>query len=229
MVFVSKTYVSNSLALFLLVYISFSSLTLSSERRPKSHHGDTTETKSFKNSNRRPQTCPVSFIPLPRGTARPVPQIQHKFYPETQSDRLERTERQRAVRKAFQHSWNGYKTHAWLWDEVSPISGGHRNPLGGWAATLVDSLDTLLIMGLDQEFEEGLEALKGIDFSIPRVPTVNVFETTIRYLGGLISAYDLTDGKHSVLLEKACQLADFLYGAFDTPNRMPQTRWQWIR
>jgi mannosyl-oligosaccharide alpha-1,2-mannosidase len=56
---------------------------------------------------------------------------------------------------------------------------------------------------------------------------VNVFETTIRYLGGLMSAYDLSGQKYSVLLDKATELGEMLYGAFDTPNRMPVTRWNW--
>lgn len=185
--------------------------------------------KSTESTIRPFQTCPVSLIPLPNGTSRSIPKIQHQFHSETQSNLLERTKRQRVVKSAFQHSWNGYKAHAWLYDELSPISGGHKSSLGGWAATLVDSLDTLLIMNLDDEFETALDAVHDIDFSTPKLPNVHVFETTIRYLGGLISAYDLTEGKHSILLEKAQELGELLYGAFDTPNRMPQMRWQWLR
>jgi mannosyl-oligosaccharide alpha-1,2-mannosidase len=44
-----------------------------------------------------------------------------------------------------------------------------------------------------------------------------------------LSAYDLSEGKHHVLLEKAVQLGDMLYGAFDTPNRLPITRWDWVK
>jgi Glycosyl hydrolase family 47. len=84
-------------------------------------------------------------------------------------------------------------------------------------------------MDLHEEFDVCLQALHDIDFSTSRFPIVNVFEITIRHLGGLISAYDLTKGKDYILLEKALELAEFLYEAFDTPNRMPQMRWQWIR
>jgi hypothetical protein len=38
----------------------------------------------------------------------------------------------------------------------------------------------------------------------------SVFETTIRYLGGFLSAYELTDYKYPVLLQKAQQIADKL-------------------
>ena len=94
---------------------------------------------------------------------------------------------------------------------------------------MVDSLDTLIIMGLDDEFERALKYVDRIDFTTTEANDINVFETTIRYVGGFMGAYDLTDGKYPVLLRKATQVADMLYDAFDTPNRMPQSRWQWTR
>lgn len=45
------------------------------------------------------------------------------------------------------------------------------------------------------------------------------FQTTIRHLGGLLSAYDLS--REPALLEKAQELGEMLYMAFDTPNRLP--------
>ena len=36
---------------------------------------------------------------------------------------------------------------------------------------------------------------------------LSVFETTIRYLGGLLSAYELSDYKYPALLEKAEEVA----------------------
>ena len=38
----------------------------------------------------------------------------------------------------------------------------------------------------------------------------SVFESTIRYLGGLISAYELSGKQHLFLIQKAQQLADRL-------------------
>lgn len=137
--------------------------------------------------------------------------------------------RQKAVKKAFKHAWKGYKQHAWLHDELSPISGDNRQTFAGWAATLVDSLDSLLIMGMTDEFEKALPALERIDFTTTNAMQINVFETNIRYLGGLMAAHDLTDGKYPILLQKAIEVGDFLYTAFDTRNRMPQSRWEWTR
>jgi mannosyl-oligosaccharide alpha-1,2-mannosidase len=134
-----------------------------------------------------------------------------------------RQRRQAAVKAAFTRSWASYKEHAWLKDELKPVSGGFKNTFGGWGATLVDSLDTLWIMDLKQEFEEAVTAVVNVDFKPDG--EVNMFETTIRYLGGLIAAYDLTECKDSRLLEKAMELGDMIYVSFDTPNRMPITRW----
>ena len=108
-------------------------------------------------------------------------------------------------------------------DEVGPISGGYTDHFGGWGATLVDALDSLQLMQLDKEFATAVAALKKIDFTNANVEILNVFETTIRFLGGLLSAYDMSNAKHPTLLEKAVELGDMLYAAFDTPNRMPVT------
>ena len=57
--------------------------------------------------------------------------------------------------------------------------------------------------------------------------TISVFETTIRHLGGLLSTYDFSG--NSILLNKAMELGEMLYVAFDTPNRMPVPYWSWKR
>jgi len=172
---------------------------------------------------------PLSMLTLPRGPDVDIPQIQFDFRPNAESatHRKERQRRLSAVKEAFQHSWNGYRKNAWLHDEVKPLSGLPSDPFGGWAATLVDTLDTLWIIGLQTEFEEAVDALHKIDFSKAAVKEINVFETTIRYLGGFLSAYDLSEGKYPLLLQKAEEVAELLYKAFDTPNRMPITRWDW--
>ena len=128
--------------------------------------------------------------------------------------------RRDAVRSVFQRSWDAYKENAWLDDELAPVTGGGRETFGGWAATLVDSLDTLWIMGLESDFREASAAMAAMDFSKTKnAGAANLFETTIRHLGGLLAAYDLSgDG---ALLKKAVELGDMLYMGFDTPNRLP--------
>ena len=177
-----------------------------------------------------PEHFPVpteSLIQLPTSKPSPIPNIQFDFADETATQKREREKKLAVVREAFQHSWKGYKDKAWLQDELSPVSGGHRNPFCGWAATLVDSLDTLWIMGLEEDFTEAALAVGEIDFTTSFRNDIPLFETTIRYLGGLVSAYDISGGKYRVLLDKAVQLAEVLMGAFDTPNRMPITYYFW--
>ncbi|CAO2651672.1 Nn.00g042420.m01.CDS01 [Neocucurbitaria sp. VM-36] len=175
-----------------------------------------------------PPRYPVtSMIPLPTGEPPTIPKIQHEFGIETENNKAERLHRQRAVKQAFLHTWKGYKQFAWLQDEVTPVTGGFKNGFGQRGATLVDALDTLIIMDLKEDFEEAVKALKKIDFTTAGVSRLNVFETTIRYLGSLLSAHDLSNAKHHTLLDKAIELGDMLYAAFDTLNRMPITRWDW--
>jgi mannosyl-oligosaccharide alpha-1,2-mannosidase len=176
-----------------------------------------------------PQRYPVAaMIPLPSGILNTaIPNIQAVFPTESGPRRSWRLKRLEAVREAMKHSWRGYKKYAWMHDEVTPLTKGYKDPFGGWGATLIDALDTLWIMGMEKEFYFAVSSLEKVDFSTTTLETVNVFETTIRYLGGLLAAYDLTNGKHPILLEKAIQLGEMLYVAFDTPDRMPVTRWNW--
>lgn len=154
-----------------------------------------------------------------------IPKIQGSPKDETPGARAIRLSRLDAVKGNFTHAWKGYKDHAWLHDEVKPRSGGSLDPFGGWAATLVDSLDTLWILGLHDDFKSAVKALDAIDFTTCSLQELNVFETTIRYLGGFLAAYDLSGEQYPELLQKAYDMGEMLYASFDTPNRMPITRW----
>jgi mannosyl-oligosaccharide alpha-1,2-mannosidase len=153
--------------------------------------------------------------------------IQAKFPRESAAAKTLRLERRGQVEDAFKHAWKGYKDHAWLHDEVMPVSGGQKDPFVGWAATLVDSLDTLYIMGMEDEFAEAVAALEQIDFSKPNADKVPIFEVTIRYLGGLLGAWDISEHKYPILLQKATQLGEFLYKAFDTHSGLPVAYYWW--
>ncbi|EFQ90132.1 hypothetical protein PTT_13361 [Pyrenophora teres f. teres 0-1] len=147
------------------------------------------------------------------------PRIQHAFKPDSKSVHELQEARRLGVKKVFTKSWASYKNKAWMKDALKPISGGYVDQFSGWAATLVDSLDTLWIMGMRDEFYEAVEAVGTIDFGMSTAGRVNTFETCIRYLGGLLAAYDLSG--HEVLKAKAVEVGDLLYGAFNTENGMP--------
>lgn len=168
-----------------------------------------------------------SIIQLPTGKPVSIPKIQHVFSDESTIDKIKREERLGKVKEEFRKAWDGYKEKAWMHDELKPVTGGFRDPFNGWAATLVDSLDTLWIMGFEEEFENAVRAVGKIDFTTSARGDIPVFETTIRYLGGLIGAYDVSGQIHRILLDKAVELAEVLMGAFDTPNRLPVLNYQW--
>ncbi|KAH8124456.1 glycoside hydrolase family 47 protein, partial [Trichoderma asperelloides] len=163
--------------------------------------------------------APNSTTKLPKKSSRPLPRIQHPFGPEPSPARREREARLLDVKKVALRAWRGYKKHAWMQDALLPISGAGREQFSGWAATLVDSLDTLWIMGLREEFDEAVAAVADIDFGSSTSNRINIFETNIRYLGGLLAAYDLSG--RELLLKKAVELGDLIYGGFNTENGMP--------
>ncbi|KAH8819521.1 glycosyl hydrolase family 47-domain-containing protein [Xylogone sp. PMI_703] len=168
-----------------------------------------------------------SIIHLPTGQPKAIPKIQYPFSDENPETKAKRVKRQEKVRAEFKQAWEGYSTHAWLHDELKPVSGSFRDPFCGWSATLVDAMDTLWIMGLYEEFEAAVAGLQQIDFTTSSRSDIPMFETTIRYLGGLLAAYDVSGGKYKVILDKAIELADVMIGAFDTPNRMPVLYYNW--
>lgn len=204
-------------------------------RRNVWNYGYTPYVKSFLPDGRThwkklPERYPVwNLIPLPTGTPTKIPAVQAPAPVEDAAAKELRLQRREAVKESFVHSWTGYKEHAWLRDEVTPLSGRYRDTLGGWAATLVDALDTLWIMGLKDDFEVAVNAVRAIDFSTTDAKDINVFETTIRYMGGFLAAYDISGEKYPVLLAKAVEVGELLMCCFDTPNRMPIPRWDWKR
>jgi hypothetical protein len=135
-----------------------------------------------------------------------------------QSDTTARS-RRTFVKAAMQHAWNGYSKYAFGQDEVLPQSGKGSQNWGGQGITLVDSLDTLWLMDLKEEFWKGRDWVRD-HLSHEHVGSVSVFETTIRDLGGLLAAYDWSGDQ--VFLTKAQDLGNRLLHAFDnSPTGIP--------
>ncbi|EGO61018.1 hypothetical protein NEUTE1DRAFT_58018 [Neurospora tetrasperma FGSC 2508] len=157
---------------------------------------------SIRDRLQKPPQHPVTKMrQLPTGPPSRLPTVQTTFGPESDNDRKVRLERQAAVKDAFLRCWSSYRTKAWMSDELEPVNGGRKDTFGGWGATLVDSLDTLWIMGLKDQFYEAVAAAANISFETTSRAEINVFETNIRYLGGFLAAYDLSEDKR--LLQKA--------------------------
>ncbi|KAL9237769.1 hypothetical protein vseg_012278 [Gypsophila vaccaria] len=140
------------------------------------------------------------------------------------------------VHEMFYHAFNGYMQHAFPRDELRPLSCDGEDSLGGYALTLVDSLDTLALLGDKERFAASVEWIgENLRFDINK--TVSVFETTIRVLGGLLSAHLLASDYATAtwltikgmrmpsydnqLLHLAEDLAYRMLPAFDTPTGIP--------
>jgi mannosyl-oligosaccharide alpha-1,2-mannosidase len=166
------------------------------------------------------------YSSLPAGNPPPRPSVQHSFRTAASTEADEKiASRKEAVRDVFKRCWKSCQERAWTKDELAPISGGARDTFGSWGATLVDSLDTLWIMGMKTEYADAVDAAVQIDFGSKIDGEINVIETIIRYLGGFLGAYDVSGCHDARLLNKAIEVADMAYDSFDTPNRMPVSRW----
>lgn len=53
-----------------------------------------------------------------------------------------------AVKAVFREAYGDYKTYAFGHDDLAPVSMGPIDDRNGWGATIVDSLSTMLVMGL---------------------------------------------------------------------------------
>lgn len=123
------------------------------------------------------------------------------------------------VKAEFLHAWNGYKKHAWGHDDLKPLSKTHHDwypqPL---LMTPVDSLDTMILMELDQEAAATQKYILE-NLSFDKDIEVQNFEITIRLLGGLLTSYQLTNDKR--FLDLAEDLGKRLLPVFESPTGMP--------
>ncbi|CAL7945771.1 unnamed protein product [Xylocopa violacea] len=104
----------------------------------------------------------------------------------------------------FCHAYNAYMDNAYPADELMPLSckGRYRgsepnrgdidSTLGNFSLTLVDTLDTLVVLGDLEEFERAVKlVIRDVSFDTDVI--VSLFETNIRMLGGLLSGHILAE------------------------------------
>ncbi|XP_071490428.1 ER degradation-enhancing alpha-mannosidase-like protein 1 [Diadema antillarum] len=170
----------------------------------------------------------------------------HKYSHFPESERLRRLEE---VKRMFQFGYDNYMKYAFPLDELDPIHCSGRGPdrenpgnlnindvLGDFSLTLIDSLDTLAILGNASEFQRAVNLVVET-VSFDKNTTVQVFESTIRVIGGLLSAHllmtdplqplgDLTPPDYNKeLLHLAHDLATRLLPAFEnTSTGLPHPR-----
>ncbi|ENN80946.1 hypothetical protein YQE_02651, partial [Dendroctonus ponderosae] len=159
--------------------------------------------------------------------------------------REERALLREEARDMFYHAYNAYMENAYPADELMPLSckGRYRgltpnrgdidDALGNFSLTLIDTLDTLVILNDMGEFEHAVKLIiKDVNFDNDVV--VSVFETNIRVLGGLLSAHILADylqqrdgimpWYEGELLNMAKDIGFRLLPAFNTTTGIPYSR-----
>lgn len=163
------------------------------------------------------------------------------------------------TRYLFKHAWSSYMKYGFPADEVRPdtcepygpdfndVNNIVRNDaMGNVSLTILDNLDTLMIMEEWDELEKALEYLKQEQKTLFNKDTVvQVFETTIRSLGGLLSTHllltdvtnnnrdlpskydrfkEISDRYDGFLLNMAYDLGLKLLPAFKTSTEIPVPR-----
>jgi mannosidase alpha-like ER degradation enhancer 2 len=132
---------------------------------------------------------------------------------------VKRAQLQSEVRTEFLHAWNGYKKYCWGHDDLKPLSktchDWYAEPL---LMTPVDALDTMMLMGLNDEAKTTREYI-ATHLSFDKDFDVQNFEITIRLLGGLLSSYEMTGDRR--LLKLAEDLGNRLLPVFESPTGIP--------
>lgn len=136
------------------------------------------------------------------------------------------------IARAMRETYQGYLDEAFGHDEIMPVTGGTRRTRNGWGVFIVDSATTLVVMRMWNELQRSVDHIvNNIDFNSP-IGLVDPFETTIRYLGALVSLIDLYDAgvipssvlrtRHRVgLVKQATILANNLLYAYDPETGLP--------
>ncbi|XP_068226667.1 ER degradation-enhancing alpha-mannosidase-like protein 3 isoform X4 [Palaemon carinicauda] len=157
----------------------------------------------------------------------------------------ERLNLKEEAKEMFYHGYTAYMDNAYPADELMPLSckGRWRNTepsrgdiddtLGNFSLTLVDSLDTLVVMGDIEEFDRALRLVVR-DVTFDHDVVVSVFETNIRMVGGLISGHVMAEHLNQLygalgwyrgeLLTMARDLATKLLPAFNTTTGIPHPK-----
>lgn len=138
-----------------------------------------------------------------------------------ESQSLVRAQREK-IKEMMRFSWQNYRRYAMGKNELRPLTkdGFEGSMFGGLSgATIIDSLDTLYLMELKEEFQEA-KAWVQDSFHLNVSGEASLFEVNIRYIGGLLSAFYLTG--EEVFRVKAIKLGEKLLPAFNTPTGIPK-------
>lgn len=136
------------------------------------------------------------------------------------------------VKDLFKHGFDNYLTFAFPHDELKPLSHNYTDSLielgnldmrhisrsyKGIGLTLIDSLSSLVVFGEIEQFRWAVRWIsQNVNFDIDA--RVNVFETNIRILGGLLSAHMFATNPD--IIESGDYNNELLHLAFDLGQRL---------
>ncbi|KAK1155812.1 ER degradation-enhancing alpha-mannosidase-like protein 3 [Acipenser oxyrinchus oxyrinchus] len=149
------------------------------------------------------------------------------------------------ILEMFDHAYGSYMKYAYPADELMPLScrgrvrglepnrGDIDDILGMFSLTLIDSMDTLVLLNRLDEFEEAVKKVI-VEVRLDHDVVVSVFETNIRVLGGLLGAHVMAtmlqqrqermQWYKDELLAMATDLGHRLLPAFNTTSGLPYPR-----
>lgn len=190
-----------------------------------SHEPATTTLSGLASATAASSTIAPSATAIANGTLPACKPIQYAFPSGTGGNAT----RAAAVKEAYLYAWDAYAEYAFGNDEVQPLSRTATNDWYGWAVMIVDGIDTAIIMNLTDVVAKQLAFIPTIDFTTTSSGPVEIFDTNIRYLGGLLSSYDLLksglfptsaydESDIDALLAQAASLADKIAYGFNTPS-----------
>jgi len=126
------------------------------------------------------------------------------------------------VKEAMSHAWNGYRQTAWGYDQVHP-KRGKPNTWFNLGLSIVETMDTLWLLGFRQEFDEAQRWVEEhLTFERAKTKPDSFFEATIRLLGGLLGAHSLS--LRPIFLQRAKELGDRLISAWPPDADLPNSQ-----
>lgn len=108
--------------------------------------------------------------------------VQYDFPPGTNSDPT----RANAVREFYVTVWNQYSQHCFGHDDINIISKTCVDDLFGWGATIVDGLDTAIVMNLTDIVNKQLAHIAQTDFTYVDQHIFSLSAKNYKYHGSLI-------------------------------------------
>eukprot|EP00742_Colponemidia_sp_Colp-10_P011238 GILJ01012461.1.p1 GENE.GILJ01012461.1~~GILJ01012461.1.p1 ORF type:complete len:618 (-),score=50.36 GILJ01012461.1:233-2086(-) len=125
-------------------------------------------------------------------------------------------QRKEAVRGAIKHAWLAYQKYAFGHDTLQPLTKSYSDSMH-LAETLVSSLDTLKLSGLEEEYKMA-RAWVQTNFSLRQDVVVSTFRLCTKILGGFLGAYDVT--ADYLYLQRSLEVASILTQALDTVHNI---------